>query len=56
MESTRKCVTSPVVLDGDTVLRFRAMSDVSPSSRRVIVGPVAVTRDGWKTVKMHGNI
>lgn len=45
----------PVLLDGDTVLRFSEMFDVFPSKNAVTHGPVAVRYGGWKTVGNYVN-
>lgn len=40
-----------MVLDGETDLRLSTVSDVCPRRSALTSGPVAVRRDGWKTVK-----
>lgn len=41
----------PVVLDGETVLRLREITEVFPSKTAVTTGPVVITKEGWKTFK-----
>lgn len=54
-----KADTVPVVLEGDTVVRLRDISDELPSRSTDTKGPVAVRNVGWKTIfitrKIHFN-